>query len=81
MVQLLKISDFGSSKKSSSGFFSLSSHGFETMDYLGPELLRVFEGSVTGPEIKVANASDNFLKSSMNFFAQCIVMLFCRPQQ
>ncbi len=60
VVQLLKISDYGLSKKTEVGFFSLSSDGFETLEYVGPELLRFYQGNVTGLGINLANASDIF---------------------
>jgi serine/threonine protein kinase len=57
---LLKISDFGCSKQSRDGVFSVSSQISGTTNYMAPEILRSSDKNVREPGIKMRNASDVF---------------------
>jgi serine/threonine protein kinase len=57
---LLKISDFGCSKRSYDGEFSLSSQISGNPNYLAPEILRLTDSDKRSSDIKMTNASDVF---------------------
>jgi serine/threonine protein kinase len=57
---LLKISDFGCSKQSRDGVFSVSSQISGNQNYLAPEILRIIDSEVRPSDNKMTNASDVF---------------------
>ena len=57
---LLKISDFGCSKRSHEGEFSLSSQISGNQNYLAPEILAIINSDERQTDIKMTNASDVF---------------------
>ena len=59
-VLLLKISDFGCSKQSRDGVFSMSSQISGTQIYLAPEILAIINSDERQTDIKMTNASDVF---------------------
>jgi serine/threonine-protein kinase/endoribonuclease IRE1 len=69
---LLKISDFGCSKRSHEGEFSLSSQISGNQNYLAPEILRLIDSDKRSSDIKMTNASDVFALGCTfyNFFTK-----------
>ena len=59
-VLLLKISDFGCSKRSHEGEFSVSSQISGNQNYLAPEILAIINSDERQTDIKMTNASDVF---------------------
>jgi serine/threonine protein kinase len=57
---LLKISDFGCSKQSCDGEFSMSSQISGNQNYLAPEILEVINRDESSSDTKMTNASDVF---------------------
>jgi serine/threonine protein kinase len=57
---LLKISDFGCSKRSREGMFSMSSQISGTTYYMAPEILEVINSDERLSDVKMTNASDVF---------------------
>ena len=57
---LLKISDFGCSKQSRDGVFSMSSQISGTQNYLAPEILSLIDSNESPLGITMTNASDVF---------------------